>query len=268
MHEELHNKLYEMWKIFDDICQRNHITYFFDSGSAIGAVREHDFIPWDDDIDVAIKRSEYERLKDVLLRELPPHYRFIEPKDYSPYFFDFVPKLLDMTVPLRKETDEDRAYHNYQNRLSIDFIILDAVPDSKILQRIILLKCKFYYGLARSKRYKLKTEKLSLSEMILSTACFMLGKPYRLESLIEKYERNTLRYRNTKSDTVIRSNSILYFVDCFKSTYYDEIVYLPFHGGSAPLPKGYHAVLTQMYGDYMTPKKDYKGLVAHTENDM
>ncbi len=267
MLEDLHNKLYEMWQMFDAICQRNNITYYFDSGSAIGAVREHDFIPWDDDMDVAILRSEYERLKGILPGELAPRYRFVEPRDYAPYFFDFIPKLIDTTVPLRKETEEDRAYNNFQNRLSIDFIILDTVPDSKLLQKLIVFKCKFYYGMARSKRYKAKTDNQTFVERMMSRVCFILGKPYSLERLIEKYERNTLRYRNRKTNTLIRSNSLLYYIDCYKSADYEETVYLPFHGGRAPLPKGYHAILTQIYGDYMTPAKNYKGFIPHIGND-
>lgn len=265
MFDNLHNKLFAMWKMFDDICQRNNITYFFDSGCAIGAVREHDFIPWDDDIDIAILRSEYERLKAVLCRELDPKYKLIEPKHYAPYFFDFIPRLIDTTVPLRKETDEDKAYKNYQNRLSIDFIILDNVPDSKLLQKAIVFRCKFLYAMARSKRYKLKEQKYTFAEKIFSKVCFSLGKHFSLDTLIDRYERNTLRYKNIKSNSLIRSNSVVYFIDCFNASYYEEVIYQPFHGGSAPLPKGYHAILSQMYGDYMTPSKNYKGFIKHVE---
>ena len=44
------------------VCEEYGVTYFYDSGALIGAVRHHDFIPWDDDIDVAMSRLDYQKL--------------------------------------------------------------------------------------------------------------------------------------------------------------------------------------------------------------
>lgn len=58
VHQEL---LLEMLKDFDAVCRRHHISYQLFAGTALGAVRHHGFIPWDDDIDVILIRSEYQR---------------------------------------------------------------------------------------------------------------------------------------------------------------------------------------------------------------
>jgi lipopolysaccharide cholinephosphotransferase len=265
--KELQEKLFGMWQMFDAICREHHIVYYLDSGSAIGAVREHDFIPWDDDIDVAIIRADYERLKKILPCVLQPQYKFVEPKDFAPYFYDFVPRIIDTTVPLREETDEDRAYKNYQNRMSIDFIILDTVPDIKLLQAMIKFRSKMIYGLARSKRYNNEAEAMSVTERVVSGICLVLGKAFSLQKLLELYTKNTARYRNTDSHTFVRSNSILYFIGFYSKDLYSSTVLFPFHGAMAPLPSGYHEILTHLYGDYMTPRRDYKGLIQHAEID-
>lgn len=262
--DELQNKLFDMLCMFDSICTQHGITYFLDSGTALGAVREHDFIPWDDDIDVAMMRPEYERLRVILKNELPEKYKLIEPRDYAPYFFDFIPKLIDTTVPLREETEEDRAYKNYQNRMSIDFVLLDTVPDGKLRQKLIITKCKLYYGLARSKRYKNHPEKLSLAERALSGTCSLIGKFLTYGKIMDLYEKNTKKYHGKKSNSVIRSNTLLYFIKCYEKASYESAVMLPFHGKCFPVPSEYDKVLTRMYGDYMTPRRDYKGFVSHT----
>ena len=63
--EKLHRAEAEMFKDFADLCERNKIEYFAISGTAIGAVRHQGFIPWDDDIDVSMPRTDYNRLGEI-----------------------------------------------------------------------------------------------------------------------------------------------------------------------------------------------------------
>lgn len=53
--------LLEMLKDFDAVCRKHGIRYQLFAGTALGAVRHHGFIPWDDDLDVILMRSEYDR---------------------------------------------------------------------------------------------------------------------------------------------------------------------------------------------------------------
>lgn len=263
--EYLHDKLYEILEMFDKICKEEGITYFMDSGTAIGVVRENDFIPWDDDIDIAIKRSDYIKFRRIIKNRLPKGYKFIEPIDYEPYFYDFVPHIIDEDVPLRLETEEDVAYKNYQNRAAIDFIILDDAPDSKMLQKIMKFKIKMFYGMAMSKRFKVYSEKYSLKEKVLSGICRFLGAFFEFKDINRMYMKNSMKYYGKKSRYFIRSNSVLSDCNCYLKKYYRGIKELPFHGGVAPLPVGYDEILRQQYGDYMTPVRDENHYKKHID---
>lgn len=72
---EIHSRLLNIVKAFDKICRNNQIPYYIIGGTLLGAVRHKGFIPWDDDIDVAVPLDYYEMLMKILERDLPCEYR-------------------------------------------------------------------------------------------------------------------------------------------------------------------------------------------------
>lgn len=57
----------------DKVCRRHNIEYWIEAGTLLGAVRHGGFIPWDDDIDIAMREEDVERFVEVAPRELPDH---------------------------------------------------------------------------------------------------------------------------------------------------------------------------------------------------
>ena len=62
----LQNKMLEEVLFLDKICRENNLTYFLTGGSALGAIRHHGFIPWDDDMDIALLKKDYRKLLKIL----------------------------------------------------------------------------------------------------------------------------------------------------------------------------------------------------------
>jgi len=66
--------LLDMMADFDAFCRKNGLSYFLCGGSALGAQRHGGFIPWDDDMDVAMPRADYDRMRDLFLAEYGDRY--------------------------------------------------------------------------------------------------------------------------------------------------------------------------------------------------
>ena len=65
----------EMATWFCNVCEKYGLNYFLIGGSAIGAVRHNGFIPWDDDLDIGMLRSDFDKFRKVSIRELPSNYK-------------------------------------------------------------------------------------------------------------------------------------------------------------------------------------------------
>ena len=84
----------QMVKVLDAICKKHDIPYFLYGGTLLGAFRHDGFIPWDDDLDVAMLRRDYKRLLKVLPAELPDNI-VLQTNDTDKNYFFFVGKLRD-----------------------------------------------------------------------------------------------------------------------------------------------------------------------------
>ena len=79
--KELQEVQIKLLSVLNKLCKNNNLTYWLDFGTLIGAARNGSFIPWDDDIDVSMLRTDFERILN-LEKQLPSNYYF-DAKDRS-----------------------------------------------------------------------------------------------------------------------------------------------------------------------------------------
>lgn len=96
----LQKELIKMLKWFNDFCEEKKLTYYSVGGTLLGAVRHKGFIPWDDDIDVAMPREDYNKLIKIIGNKIISHYMLETPSSpYEDYCYPYC-KLYDINTTL------------------------------------------------------------------------------------------------------------------------------------------------------------------------
>jgi len=130
----------EILKVIDGVCRKHGISYSLYAGTLLGAVRHQGFIPWDDDLDICMSRSEYNRFLQIWEREKPEGY-MLQNKENSPDFTQSFSKIRKLDTTYRMQVDLGRKY--YQG-IFVDIFPIDRIPAGKLQQRIFRLQCMLY----------------------------------------------------------------------------------------------------------------------------
>ena len=109
----------------DKLCRAHNISYWIEGGTLLGALRHGGFIPWDDDVDISMLRSDYDRFIEVAAKELPPHL-FLQTRKTDPSFHHRECKVRDLNSFIADGGDDTGA--DYQKGLFVDVFPYDEAP--------------------------------------------------------------------------------------------------------------------------------------------
>lgn len=250
----------EVLSDIDAVCKKHKITYFIDWGTLLGAVRHKGFIPWDDDIDISMKREDYERFCKEAVKDLPQSHSFYNV--YTDSTFIQAHSRVVNTTAIRVEEEFLKAYHGFPYVAGIDIFPLDYCPADSEEEETLRLIAKIVYGafgLLEGDAAEEEKEKLlaSVEDMCKVKLNREQGKVGLRNQLIRLLDRLFQTYGSDEAAEVTLMISYLVKEEIGKvdKEYFDEVIYLPFEQMMLPAPAGYAEVLKKEYGeDYMTPK--------------
>ncbi|MCM1387198.1 MAG: LicD family protein [Bacillus sp. (in: Bacteria)] len=237
----------------DIVCKKYDIPYYVYYGTLLGAVRHKGFIPWDDDIDVVMFRQDYEKFQEIAPKEFKAPYFF--QNSYNDQMLWFFSKIRDS-----RTTAIEFSVKNFNQGMFIDIFPLDDVPDGVHEEFSTVLEVQ----------RDIKRTIYNPKQLLLD---YEQGKQFTLDidillDLIKMDRSQRLKEFETLSLSYAgQSENVNYILDelsgeggkSVKREWFQETVYLPFEHIKVPAPAEYDKILTQCYGDYMTPVKGGTG---------
>ena len=260
----------EMLDKIDRICNEHDIPYFADWGTLLGAVRHKGYIPWDDDIDICMRREDLERFTEVI-----SDYQGIEILTglNNPDHGFHANRVLNTTL-FNAERDFYKEYHGFPFPAGIDIFTLDYVPRDKGLEEemVEVVKiCTTAYHLREwldensptDKEYVQKFAEYKTAIDLLETACNMTFSeeyPTKYEFVVLAEEVSGF-YSDEDADFLTTIACLGSGMDYYiPKDAYSSSVRLPFENITIPVPLDYDFILRKKYGDdYMTPRKAESG---------
>ena len=253
---------------FDRICKKHNLSYVLWAGSMLGAVRHKGFIPWDDDIDVALIRKDYERFLEICKTELDSSY-FLQNNETEAEHVHLFSRLRKNDTYFDNEKYKKRNTHH---GIFIDVFPLDNVMPNTLVEGIRCSAFTVFYKFFVVGNFgvstKLKFPKRAIGYMFVNPLALLMGKK-RLIRITDKvltfFNKKNTGYLNhlTLGTTKGRFRGFL----ISEADYYDVIL-IDFEGHTFPIPRSYDKLLRNRYGDYMKlpPEKDQKPLYSITDD--
>lgn len=244
--KKLQNCILYIAKEIDRICKENSIEYSISAGTMLGAVRHNGFIPWDDDLDLLMTRSNYDKFKKVCENELGNEFEMIDWKNDNYYSNAFMKIMLKDTLTVQPGFENAK----YKQGIFVDVFPVDNIPDSKIKQFIqnlftraclIMLQCK-----DGAVRKRLNGVFDGAEFWLLRKLSYMLTH----KKLVDLCEKEMTRY-NGKSCSKASMISFSYKKYAFPVNYYTGCIYAVFEDCKFMMLSEYKEILRQVYGDYM-----------------
>lgn len=238
-----------VWKVQIDllqkllsICDKHHLKVWAEGGTLLGTVRDHGYIPWDDDIDMGMLREDYDKLVQVAPEEFTAPYFFQCGYSERVYPRGHAQLRMDGTTAICPSTE---FLHTHQG-IFIDIFPLDTVPDNMEEKQAFLQK--------RNKQMAFLLH-LSSNDILhpVRSMGMMLMRPF-FHSFFGRFERLLRTYQLSGNQHV----ALLGFTDDLEhferdKDWYSDTLYMPFEDISMPVPSGYDQILKKQYGDYMVP---------------
>ena len=246
---ELHQVFLEAMVDFHELCQKYNLRYCLHGGTCLGAIRHKGFIPWDDDVDIAMLREDYDRFLIIAQAELGDRYTVQTYKTEK-----------TMLTNVMKIRINDSGYsaegEEGNNAAFLDIFPMSDVPNAKWLQSLQNKLAIFVNNIVYTKNGYITPTSVK-AKLVLGTLSKLnrvfLGNV--LEWIITRFPHRNSQYVNIVATANYCGNTG-YATDLWPKYFFEEREEVEFCGKQFYITRHWDEYLTRMYGDYMTPPQE------------
>lgn len=255
---DIQNVSLELLKDVHDFCIRHKITYTLFGGTMIGAIRHHGFIPWDDDVDIAMPRSDYEKFIKTYKSSHGYELNCFEKGGCELAFA----RVCEMEKTLVYST---LPWLDHETGVSIDVFPLDGVPDESKKAKSYFRKIHFLWTcvkLHRVSRRRLSSANNTKMKFNIFVRKLLFGN--LITDNVNWVKRHVKACKNIPYGST-RHFANLSFMEYKMKEYqllddFESVILMPFEDGEFCVCNGYDRLMRSKYGDYMNlPPEDQRG---------
>ncbi len=257
----------EVLEVLKEICAKHNITFFAGFGTLIGAVRHKGYIPWDDDIDVVMKRPDYMKFLTVARQELPTEYRILSMYHEEGWTGTF--SRITNGSAISTEPEFLTRYHGCPFCVGIDLFPIDYYPQAEREQKLQwamldVVKSNIGYcdGLLENPSEdvaavcrKALLQGLEMQKEFLGISVDMEKSIVNIRNqLFRIYDRVCMMYQAQECDEIVSfQGQLTRLAGRWKKEWFDRAVFMGYEVTSIPVPVEYDKVLRATFGDYRRP---------------
>lgn len=250
----LKDTCYSILKEFDRLCKNSNLKYSLAYGTLLGAVIHKGFIPWDDDIDVIMPISDYDRL--LKIGTSSDKFKILSHENESSYYYTFA-KMVDTTTVLREKTKPNQKLGVYIDIFPVEYCDNKVACDAKEKNKKLIKRIKFFSSTSNNRAKK------QIKNFVGGIAGFIDEK--YIEHIYDNYELFLRSINSEKKEcsclfsTGAYLDKNVFTWDLFSG----NLIELEFECKKFPVIPRYDTFLTQLYGDYMKLPPEEKQISQH-----
>ncbi|WP_392536548.1 phosphorylcholine transferase LicD [Legionella sp. 227] len=247
-------KMLTMLEVVDAICRKHGLDYWLDAGTLLGAVRHQGFIPWDDDVDIAMPRASYEQFLRVAPSEIPS-WMWLQTIHSDPGYFNMATPLKIRDRASRFIEKHEKGNEPYVQGIFIDVFVYDRMPvDPKQRKRY-----KFY----AKKLSRLLSTKYSKVKIGHYPTLYKLIASFFPKPLLEWSLQKIIHQANASHSPYIGRGYNCVGKNLIKKEEIYPLQRVSFETKEFNIPRNAEAFLIQQYGDYLQLPPEEQRVMRH-----
>lgn len=234
---DIQNIMLQMMIDIDRVCKKHGIRYILDGGSMLGAVRHKGFIPWDDDLDIAMLRDDYVKFIKIANEELDDKYCFQCIENTKEYPYNFGKVFCTNTTFLEHFTANlDICHGIYIDVFPMDYVDIKHLKMLSFRRRLV------------SKFTQIRYMKLKIINETMIKRFISMLIPMKLVNVMCK---KNMMYHYKRSQYVQKMCHYGKNKPPVNASLFTDTIRVPFEKYVFPIPREYDRFLRERYGDYM-----------------